>query len=201
MDDRQNGFLSKSDRLAVTICLLTAVTLYVFLHTIYRPDNMDDAWFLSIARNHIVNGIETDEVFGGLPGSGGFGGVVLFGKTYTHIYGSILNLAGWTKSNSHAISLVFMLISAACWFGITVSLGYGRTIASFFAALLLIVEPFFGAANQARPDAMSFFCVSAGLFLFLKRSYLPAGFLAIWPWKFGSLRREIRGARFRETPI
>jgi hypothetical protein len=159
--------------------VLAILLAYVGLHGLYRPENTDDAWFLSVARSHVVDGIEADVAFGSTPGAGGLGGVELFGKTFSLLYGHILNVVGWTKGNAHLISIACILLSALCWYGILLTLGFGRRLAVFFGLSLLLVEPFFGAANQARTDALSFLVVSAALLLFLRGQYGLAGFLAM----------------------
>jgi hypothetical protein len=175
----RNSPFGRADGLLVLACLLAILLAYVGLHGIYRPENTDDAWFLSVARNHVVNGIESDVSFGSTPGAGGLGGVELFGKTFSWLYGSLLNTVGWTKSNAHLISTLCMLAAAFCWAGILLRLKFGRRLAVFFGLSLLLVEPFFGAANQARTDALSFLAVSGALLLFLQGRYGLAGFLAM----------------------
>jgi len=157
---------------------VASVLVYFFLHGIYRPENMDDTWFLSFAHSHIVNGVESDVAFGTEPGQGGYGGVMLFGKSFSYLYGTILNAVGWTKSTAHIVSILCIILSAACWIAILSKLGYSRRLALFFGAALLLLEPFFGAANQARPDALSFLLVSSSSLLFVSRRYFLAGFLA-----------------------
>ncbi|MDI6780937.1 MAG: hypothetical protein QME49_02330 [bacterium] len=159
--------------------ILTIFFIYLFLHGKYRPELMDDTWFLSFVHNHIVKGIETDVVFGAGAGSGGFGGVVLFGKTFTYLYGYLLNLCGWTKSHAHLISTTCIFLSAACWVAILQNLKFSKRLAVFFGLAMLLVEPFFGAANRARPDALSFLVISTALLLFLRGRYGFAGFLSM----------------------
>ena len=170
--------LTLSDYILFGAYLLLILLTYCFLHGIYRPDNMDDAWFLSFAHNHIVKGVETDSTFGSTPGGGGFGGVVLFGKTYTYLYGSILNAVGWTKSHAHIISLICTVFSAVCWSCLLLKNGLSRRLSILFGLSLLLVEPYFGAANQARPDALSFLLVSAAALAFSFHRNLLAGLLS-----------------------
>lgn len=151
---------------------------YLALHGIYRPDNKDDAWFLSFAYSHVVQGVESDVVFGSRPGTGGYGGVLLFGKTYSYLYGYVLNALGWTKSNGHLISTVCILLSAICWGLLLRKNGQSRLLSGVFACALLLVEPYFGAANQARPDALSFLLVSGSALAFSFNRYVAAGLLA-----------------------
>jgi hypothetical protein len=162
----------------VSVCLLSIIVVYVCLHGIYRLANIDDAWFLSFAYNHKVRGIESDTLFGTEPGGGGFGGSMFFGKSFSYLYGTVLNLMGWTKSAAHLISTLCIILSALCWSAILIHLKFSRHLASLFGLTFLLVEPFFGAANQARPDALSFLVVSSAFLLFLRRHYILAGVFA-----------------------
>ena len=170
---------SKYDHVLIPVYCVMIILVYVFLHGIYRPENPDDACFVSIAYNHFVKGIQTDEIFGTTVGSGGYGGVLLFGKTYTHVQGIILNRVGWTKSNAHLISSALLLLALLLWYQIARKVGLNTRSAIYFALAMLIIEPFFGAANIARPDAMTFLIVSGGLLTFLYKRYLLSGFLVM----------------------
>ena len=174
----RNARLSRSDYILFGAYLFLALLTYTLLHGIYRPDNMDDAWFLSFAHNHMVKGIETDITFGTAPGGGGFGGVVLFGKSYTYFYGGILNAIGWTKSHAHIISTICIFLSAACWSLLLRRTGFSKRIYILFGLALPLVEPFFAAANQARPDALSFLIVSSAALAFSFHHNITAGLLA-----------------------
>jgi hypothetical protein len=176
--EQDHAPLKRSDMIVIGAYCVATVLVYFFLHGIYRPENMDDAWFLSFAHNHVVNGVESDVAFGAEPGQGGFGGVMLFGKSFSHLYGTILNSVGWTKSAAHKVSTLCVLLSATCWIGVLSKLGFSRRLAVFFGAALLLLEPFFGAANQARPDALSFLIVSGSSLCFVSRRYFLAGVLA-----------------------
>ncbi len=170
---------SRSDWIIISLYLAATLTIYVLLHGIYRPENMDDAVFLSFAHNHVVGGVEEDLCFGARAGSGGYGGVTFFGKTFTYLYGYLLNLLGWTKSQAHLISTSMAFFGALTWVAILRDLGFSRRLTVFFALTLLIAEPFFGAANQARPDALVFFLASLALLFFVHGRFVAAGFLAV----------------------
>ena len=157
----------------VAALLLVTGATYVLLHGIYRPENTDDAWSLSFAHNYVHRGITYDMNFGM-----SHRGVALFGKGHACVYGRVLDTVGWNKSNAHLISAAFMLLSAGVWHRIAIKLGYGRRQAGALALLMLLVEPFFGAANQARADAMTFFLDSLALLLFVCRLDLLSGLCA-----------------------
>jgi len=170
---------ARLNRVCVAAYLLAIGAVYVFVRGVYRPENMDDAWFLSFAHSHVVAGLEHDVTFGAAAGGGGFGGVVLFGKTYTILYGHILNLAGWTKGNTFTLSTICMIGAALCWWHILLRLGFSRRQATGFSLAMMLVEPFFGAANQARPDALLLLVASGAMALFVSRYYALSGLAAL----------------------
>jgi hypothetical protein len=170
--------LSRLDWILISLYLVAVLSVYLLLHGIYRPENMDDAVFLSFAHNYVIRGIEGDLCFGASAGSGGYGGVTLFGKTFTYLYGYLLNFLGWTKDHAHLISTFMVFLSALAWVAILKQLGFSRRLTVFFGLALLIVEPFFSAANQARPDALVFFLATLTLLCFVRGWFVPAGFLA-----------------------
>jgi len=170
--------LFKSDYWIIIAFSIAIVLTYFFLHDIYRPDNYDDPGFLSFVYNYINKGISHDVVFG-TNHQDGYSGLVLFGKSCGYLYGSVLGLLGWTRSTSHLISIVLVLLSAFFWYRIIYKLGFSIRFALFFSLALLLLEPCFGAANQARSDALCFFLLSLALLLFIKRVYLLSGFIAM----------------------
>jgi hypothetical protein len=171
--------LSRRDWILVGLYLVAIFAVTILLHGIYRPENMDDAYFLSFAYNHVVRGLEGDISFGASAGSGGYGGVTFFGKTFTYLYGTLLNVFGWTKSNAHLISTSIVFISALVWMAILKQFGFSRRLTVFFGLALILVEPIFGAANQARPDVLVFLLAALALLFFVRGRFIAAGFLAV----------------------
>ena len=169
---------SRLDGILMTLYLVAAFSGYILLHGIYRPENMDDAIFLSFAHTHVVRGMEGDLCFGATAGSGGYGGVTFFGKTFTYLYGYLLNFLGWTKGHAHLISTFIIFLAAITWVAILKQLGFSRRLTVFFGLALLIVEPFFSAANQARPDALVFLLATLALLCSVRGWFVAAGFLA-----------------------
>ena len=170
--------LFKSDYWVIGAFCIAIVLTYFLLHDIYRPDNYDDPGFLSFIYNYINRGISHDVVFGSTHRNG-YSGLVLFGKSCGYLYGAVLSPVGWTRSNSHLISILLVLLSAFFWYQIISKLGFSLRLTLFFSLALLLLEPFFGAANQARSDALCFFLLSLALLLFIKRVYLLSGFIAM----------------------
>ncbi len=170
--------LYKSDYWIIGAFSIAIVLTYFLLHDIYRPNNYDDPGFLSFVYNYFNRGIAHDVVFGSTH-QDGYSGLVLFGKTCGYLYGSVLSLVGWTRSNSHLISIVLVSLSAFLWYRIIFELKFSLRVALFFPLVLLLLEPSFGAANQARSDALCFFLLSLSLLLFIKRSYLLSGLIAM----------------------
>lgn len=147
---------------------------WIGLHGIYRPENIDDAWYLSMAYSHLHGGDPGDPVFGG-----NTGGVQLFGMLFAHLWGWGLDSFGWTKSTAHLISTAVMLVGAGFWWGTSRRLLPEKGAAGAFVALLLVAEPFFAAANQARPDTLTFTLIAATMFCVVTERYVVAGLLAM----------------------
>lgn len=145
------------------------------MHGKYRIENVDDAWSLTFAYNLVNKGEVFDTVF--LNGQGE--GTSLFSMIYAYTYGSILNIIGWTKSNSHLISTFFFLSSLPLWFFIILKLGHEKYLALSFVLILLLSECYFGLANQARADALTFLLVTLSFFLFLYKFYFFSGLVTM----------------------
>lgn len=158
------------------LLLLLAVALYFILHNIYRVANVDDAWSLSFAYNYLFKHISSDVTFGATTGGCG---VMYFGKTYAYLYGAILDALGWTKSNALYISTLFVGLSSIVWYFIIWRLTRLRKFAFIFAVLMVIIEPFFEAANEARPDALTFLLVSIAFLAIIEHKPFLAGITAM----------------------
>lgn len=156
------------------VYILCILFTYYFLHGIYRLDNTDDAWTMSFIYNFWKNGVMTDKTFGDASGLPHY-----FGMTQAVLYGEILDITNWTKNGGHLISTFFMVISTAGWYFIVLQLGYEKQMARAFALLMLFTEAFFGAANQARPDSMTFCIASLSLLSGINRQWILAGALAV----------------------
>jgi len=163
----------------VFFALLIAFTYYK-LHLIYRPYFIDDGWILARVYNYYVNGIERDVVFGSSVTLGiGTFEMRIFGKIFSYIYGFILDILGWNKSNSHCISIVFLLFTAIVWLRIIIHLGFTSCAAISFSLTMLYTEVFFGVANGSRPEAFILFLSSLSLYYALKQGYFKSILLAM----------------------
>lgn len=168
----------KTDYWIIGIFCLAILLTYFLLHDIYRPDNYDDPGFLSFLYNYTNRGTSQDLVFGSSQ-KDGYSGLVLFGKSCGFLYGGLLNQVGWTRSNSHLISTILILFSAFFWYQILCRSGFSVKFALFFSLALLLLEPFFGAGNQARSDALCFFLLSLALLFFTMEVYFISGLIAM----------------------
>jgi hypothetical protein len=160
--------------LAAALCLLVPI-IYWLLHLRYRIDNVDDAWSFAWAYQWQVNGVIEDIVFRGgtqLEGSG-------FSMLYRLLYGWVGAAFGWTKSNAHLVSTVLVVGASALWTLALKKLGYKSGFCLLFGLLFLLVEPIFGAANQARTDALSLVWIAAAVWSASRRSGLGVGFFTI----------------------
>lgn len=146
--------------------------VYVILFRHYRIEAIDDAWTLSFVWN-FANHIVTDPVFlrsGTSP--------IVFGQTHSLIYSKILNCVGWSRSNAHGVSLLLTIVGIFLWGKILSLLDWPKKHIFIFMFIAFLLEPFLGAANLTRPEALCFLILSAGLFFFMKRRFFVALLLA-----------------------
>ena len=81
----------KTQRVLYFIIIVNIFCNYIFLYNVYRPHNVDDAWFLEFAYNYFKFGETLDSTFNG----GTTEGLLFFRKTGAYFYGHILNRIGW----------------------------------------------------------------------------------------------------------
>jgi hypothetical protein len=183
--------LERRATLLFGVSILLLVAIYLIVGGIYRPQNLDDGWTLSALYQYSVHGAEQDKIFGATITSEGQDGVYHFAKIQALIYGIFLNVVGWTQSAGHAVSMLFVGLGAVTWGVITKRLTGRRNLAITTVIVLLFSEPFFGPANQSRPEALTFFFASvaflfylydrpffSGLFVGLAFEVHPAGLFA-----------------------
>jgi hypothetical protein len=160
-------------RMLFSCCAISIVLVYVFLQSIYRPNNVDDGWSLSLLYNYVNNDIPTDLNFGDP-----LNGVQFFGKIHAVFVGLILNTLGWTRTNGHILSIVFMGIGLITWFSILRSLDYSIEFSLSFVLLSFLLDPFFTAATSTRLEAFEFLCISLAMAALLFRWYTVAMLIA-----------------------
>ncbi len=160
--------------LLLALCLLVPA-VYRQLHLRYRIDNVDDAWSFSLAYQWRVEGEMEDVVFRG----GAEAGAGNFGMLYRVLYGRVGSTFGWTKSNAHLTSTVLVAGAALLWALALRKLGYGPVFCLLFGLLFLLVEPLFGAANQARIDALALFWTAAAVLMAGRGSGSGVGLFAV----------------------
>ena len=146
--------------------LFCSLVVYALLLGKYRLEDLDDTWSLSYVRNYVLRGIEVDPTFGG-PAR-----ILYFGKTHAWFTGHFLNLIGWTRENAHLLSIFLLFVAAFLWVPILRRLSYSLPLACSFAALALLTEPFFSAAQSARPEAFVFLLCALALLFFVQSRYL-----------------------------
>jgi hypothetical protein len=168
----------RGDARILVLSALAIAGVYLSLFGVYRPNNLDDAWYGSYLYNWVHKGIPYDAMFGDGPEDGRWLSVRVFGKTQAFLYAPILDRLGWTKPAFHAVSIGLMLAVAATWRALLLRLRFSRPAAGTVALLLLVVEPFFGAANQARPDALVLALASLSAFLAARGWLVAAGLAA-----------------------
>ena len=165
------------NRLSIVLLVIITVSIiasFFGLNLIYNIENVDDAWSLSFMYNAFVRHVPPEATFGG-----GLANLKFFGMTQGYLYSGLLNCIGWTKPNSHFVSMLFMMCAATAWYGILTTLKFSGKFSLFFCLLVLWCEPFFRAALLSRPESLTFFLVSMGFYFLVRERYLCAGFLAM----------------------
>lgn len=151
--------------------IIIIIFMYVIMFGHYRLEAIDDAWSLSFAWNfaqHVV----TDPAFRSDITQ------IIFGKTHSLVYSIILNFVGWSRSYAHGVSLLLTIVSVFLWGKILSLLDWSKKHIFIFMFIALLLEPFLGAANLTRPEALCFLFLSAGLLSFMKRRFFVAVLLA-----------------------
>jgi hypothetical protein len=162
----------------IVVALLLTAALYVFVLPVFRPDNVDDGWYLSYVYNYLHKGIAGDSVYAEGHDQGQWMGVRMFGKTQAVLCGSLLDKLGWTKLSAFGISSGLAALAALAWFAIMFRTFRNRRLAVIGAITLLATEPLFSVAGTARPDAFVFCFISLSLWAFVGGFGLLSGILA-----------------------
>lgn len=163
------------DYLPFILLLITGLA-YFFLHTNFNIYYEDDSWTLSNAWNYVILGVDNDLIF--LDQEGTFTGQ-LFGKLYFYLCGTFLTLFGWTKSNAFIFNSSLVMAASFTWYYILKELPFSKKIAQVLPFFIPLLPPVFFAAHTGRTDAFTFLLMSLGIYLFVKKYYLPAGIVAI----------------------
>ncbi len=154
-----------------------ALFAWVALFDCYRLDNVDDPWFLSMAWNFAHHGETGDRVFGSPPSDGMH--PAAFGRLHIGLVAGVLDRVGWTRTGGWAISSLFMGLAISLWGILVRSLSPVKPLALALPATMLLLEPFFGAAHQARPDALGFLLATGAFLAVVKNSFGIGGFLGV----------------------
>ena len=128
---------------------------------------------MSFLYNYVNNNITTDLNFGDP-----LNGVQFFGKLHAILVGLILNTLGWTRTNGHILSIIFMGIGLITWFFILRSLDFSIEFSLSFVFLSFLLDPFFTAATSTRLEAFEFLCLSLAMAALLFRWYIAAMLIA-----------------------
>ncbi len=154
---------------------ITAIA-YWFLHTNYNIYFEDDSWTISNAWNLTQLGINEDLVF---LEEDALGRKQLFGNQYNFIIGHYLNAVGWTKGNIFIFNSLLVFLSTFIWWKIMKYLPVSRAVRKNTALFLPLFPPLFFIAHSGRSDALVFAIISLAFLLFIKKKFIPAGFLIL----------------------
>jgi len=165
-------------RLRVLVLLMLGL-LYGAMIQKYRAYDVDDPWVLSYSYNACHGGGEED-AFTGFPFAyGGMDGVHLFGKVPAAVQCIVLNRTGWTLWSAVCLSIAFGLGALLLWWLFLLRLGYRDKQIAVFISLLGLTEPIMSLMEKARYEFLSFFLLSAALWLGVQGWELAALLLAM----------------------
>lgn len=165
---------AKQSQQFIISCLFFIAAIYFLLHNRYVLYNGDDVWSTSRFYEYMTTGFNRDTFFTTVETANDK--TLIFHMLQNKIYGNLLNIFGWTKSNVHLISTLFVGLSAFLWFHILKSLNFSFSLSCVFGLTLMLFPAYFGAADLSRPDALTFFLASSSFLLFIKKRYLFAAF-------------------------
>ena len=165
----------KVQRALYFIIIVNIACNYIFLYDIYRPHNVDDAWFLAFAFNYFKFGEILDTTFNG----GTTEGLLFFRKTGALFYGYILNKIGWDYGKAQFISALLMFGSGWFWFLALQRLNFNINERIAFLALFFLMEFSFATATSLRYESLILFFQSASLLLLLQKRYFLVGLISL----------------------
>ena len=160
-------------RVLYFIIIVNILCNCIFLYDIYRPHNVDDAWFLAFAYNYFKFGEILDSTFNG----GTTAGLMFFRKTGAFFYGYILNIVGWDYGKAQLLSALLMASSGWFWFLALKKLHFKPAERTAFLMLFFYMEFSFAAATSLRYESLILFFQSLALLLLLKRKYFWVGMI------------------------
>jgi len=161
----------------VLVSLGTTGILLVLLQDIYRPWNVDDAWFSSFVWNWAKHGVlDRDLLFASREGQG-MVGVNHFGMIWAAIHALFFEALGWSRNVAHLPSCLLVLATVALWQHILETALASRLAGLVGAVILGASPPFLGAATQPRPEALAFFFISLAIWLAQRNRWVAAGLL------------------------
>ena len=170
----QNLNNPKTQKALYFIIIINIICNYIFLYDIYRPHNVDDAWFLAFAYNYFQFGEVLDSTFNG----GTTEGLLFFRKTGALFYGHILNKIGWDYGKAQFLSSLLMAGSGWFWFLALRRLNFKTNERIAFLLLFFFMEFSFAAATSLRYESLILFFQSAALLLLLKKRYFLVGLVS-----------------------
>lgn len=130
---------------------------------------MDDGWSLSYLYNYVNHGVTSDLNFGDP-----MNGVRFFGKSHACLVGFVLNHIGWTRSNGHILSILFIGCALISWLFILKKLDYSLELSFSFVSASFLLDPFFTAATSTRMEAFEFLLIALAMMCLLRQWYESA---------------------------
>lgn len=161
-------------KIIVSLFLILICFAFIFFNTGFKPELQDNAWTQYWAYDYINNGITEDRFIGN-----GLANLNVTGITPAFLYGSILNLIGWTLARTLLISTFLILAAQGFWILILKDKGWSRYSILVFVIIALLLDAYFEPAHTSKSDAFTFFMLSIAFYSFTKEKYLLAGLFAV----------------------
>ena len=172
----QNLESQQTTKIIYSVIIVNILCNYIFLSDIYRPHNIDDAWFLSLAYNLLKLNISSYDL---MFNAGLSEGLLFFHKTGATLYGYFLELLGWDYSKGQVLSFMLMGISGFFWFLILRKLEFDLKSRITFLLLFFYMEFSFTATNSIRYETLVLALQSFALYLFFIRKFFLVGLISV----------------------
>ncbi len=146
------------------IVLPLLAMLYGALFENFRPDDLDNPWFLSFSYNMCNEHVDTDQ-FEQVRFPNGMDGTHLFGKLAASTQCLALNRSRWLPRDASWLNILFVVASLALWWAALRRLRFSPVFVGWYVFLLGVWEPVVNMAGQFRYEFFAFFLMSAAVWL------------------------------------
>lgn len=161
-------------RVLIAFFLILIIFSFAYFGIGFKPELRDNSWSLYWAYDYVNHGILEDRYIGN-----GLASLSITGLTPAVFYGHALNIIGWSLPHAIFLSSCLVLAALLLWSLFLKGKGWSHFSIFVFVAIGLLLDGYFEPAHTTKTDAFTFFMLTLSFFLFTKKRYLLAGFLAI----------------------